>query len=183
MTLSGQKTAILYDFYRENGFSNSIDTIAATLNISKKTFFNRYGSKYNSIVMAFGHWFSILEGRWLEIQGHCNNAVEELVMFMYATKKTMVEERHYYDLILKERCFLKNKEQAIRLEAYPVRAAESTGCGDHFAAGFVSGIMSGKAPEEALRFANACGAVCATGIGAATALQSREQVLEWIRKH
>ena len=80
-------------------------------------------------------------------------------------------------------CFLKNKEQAIRLEAYPVRAAESTGCGDHFAAGFVSGIMSGKAPEEALRFANACGAVCATGIGAATALQSREQVLEWIRKH
>ncbi len=109
MTLSGQKTAILYDFYRENGFSNSIDTIAATLNISKKTFFNRYGSKYNSIVMAFGHWFSILEGRWLEIQGHCNNAVEELVMFMYATKKTMVEERHYYDLILKERCFLKNK--------------------------------------------------------------------------
>ena len=54
-------------------------------------------------------------------------------------------------------CFLKNKEQAIRLEAYPVRAAESTGCGDHFAAGFVSGIMSGKAPEEALRFANACG--------------------------
>ena len=80
-------------------------------------------------------------------------------------------------------CFLKNKEQTIRLEAYPVRSAESTGCGDHFAAGFVSGIMSGKTPEEALRFANACGAVCATGIGAATALQNREQVLEWIRRH
>jgi uncharacterized membrane protein len=32
--------------------------------------------------------------------------------------------------------------------------------------------------EEALRFANACGAICTTAVGAGTALCSRGQVLE-----
>ena len=45
-------------------------------------------------------------------------------------------------------------------------------------AGFVSEILRGASPEEALRFANACGAICTTRIGAGTALKNREQVLQ-----
>ena len=75
-------------------------------------------------------------------------------------------------------CLLKNADAAIRLDAVPVSAVDATGAGDHFAAGFVSELLRGKTKEEALHFANACGAVCATAVGASTALKSREQVLK-----
>ena len=74
-------------------------------------------------------------------------------------------------------CLLKNSRETFRLPACHIRAVDATGAGDHFVAGFASEILRGKANGEALRFANACGAVCATAVGAGTALQSREQVL------
>ena len=35
-------------------------------------------------------------------------------------------------------------------------------------------------PDEAIRFANACGAICTTAVGAGSALKSREQVLAFL---
>lgn len=78
-------------------------------------------------------------------------------------------------------CMLKNKETTLRMPACPVHAVDATGAGDNFAAGFVSEILRGAGREEALRFANACGAICTTAAGAGTALQNREQVLEFMR--
>lgn len=80
-------------------------------------------------------------------------------------------------------CILKNKEMTLRIPACPVHAVDATGAGDNFAAGFVSEILRGARREEALRFANACGAICTTAAGAGTALQNREQVLEFMRTH
>ena len=77
-------------------------------------------------------------------------------------------------------CLMKNAEGACVLPALPIRAVDATGAGDNFAAGFISEILRGKTQEEALRFANACGAICATAVGAATALESRQQVLDRI---
>ena len=74
-------------------------------------------------------------------------------------------------------CLLKNGETTIRLAALPVDAVDATGAGDNFGAGFISEILRGASREEALRFANACGAVCTTAVGAGTALKDREQVL------
>ncbi len=74
-------------------------------------------------------------------------------------------------------CLLKNRETTLQLPALPVQAVDATGAGDNFAAGFISEILRGAGPEEALRFANACGAVCTTAVGAGTALQDRDQVL------
>ncbi len=74
-------------------------------------------------------------------------------------------------------CLLKNRETTLHLPALPVQAVDATGAGDNFAAGFISEILRGAGPEEALRFANACGAVCTTAVGAGTALQDRDQVL------
>lgn len=79
-------------------------------------------------------------------------------------------------------CYLKNASGECHLKAFPIRAADATGAGDHFAAGFVSELLRGAAQEKALRFANACGAICTTEIGAATALRSREQVLQWMKE-
>ena len=77
---------------------------------------------------------------------------------------------------------MKSRGKAVRLPAYAVRAVDSTGAGDNLAAGFVSEILRGKSPEEALSFANACGAVCVTALGAGTALKSREQVLRFMEE-
>ena len=77
-------------------------------------------------------------------------------------------------------CLLKKRETTLRLPPESIEAVDATGAGDNFAAGLVSEILRGASPEEALRFANACGAVCTTAVGAGTALKNREQVLRLI---
>ena len=74
-------------------------------------------------------------------------------------------------------CYFKNAAGSIRLPACNVRAVDATGAGDQFVAGFASEILRGAPAEAALRFANACGGLCATAVGASTALQNRGQVL------
>ncbi len=78
-------------------------------------------------------------------------------------------------------CLLKNESVSIRLPAYPVRAVDATGAGDNFLAGFASEILRNETMDSALRFANACGAICCTAVGAGGALISRPQVLEWMK--
>ncbi len=77
-------------------------------------------------------------------------------------------------------CYFKNAETAIRLPACDVRAVDATGAGDNFAAGLASEILRGAAAPEALSFANACGAICASAVGAGTALRNRDQVLRLV---
>ena len=75
-------------------------------------------------------------------------------------------------------CLYKDRETVLRLPALPVNAVDATGAGDNFVAAFVSERLRGAGPAEALRFANACGALCTTAVGASTALRDREQVLK-----
>ena len=87
-------------------------------------------------------------------------------------------------------CYFRNPEEEIRLPACGIEAVDATGAGDNFLAGLASEMLRGdKAADEMLRdgrirdaltFANACGAVCSTAVGAGTALKSRRQVLELI---
>lgn len=82
----------------------------------------------------------------------------------------------------REGCLLKNRDKSFRVPALPVSAVDATGAGDNLVAGFVTEILRGATPEDALRFANACGAICVSAVGAGTALRSREQVLEFMRE-
>ena len=77
-------------------------------------------------------------------------------------------------------CFFKNAECTCRLPAYEIPAVDATGAGDNFLAGFASEILRGSPASDALRFANACGAICTTAVGAGTALRNREQVLKFM---
>ena len=77
-------------------------------------------------------------------------------------------------------CFFKNTECTCRLPAYEIPAVDATGAGDNFLAGFASEILRGSPASDALRFANACGAICTTAVGAGTALRNREQVLKFM---
>ncbi len=78
-------------------------------------------------------------------------------------------------------CLYKDKETVLRLPALPVHAVDATGAGDNFVAAFVSERLRGAGPAEALRFANACGALCTTAVGASAALRDREQVLTLLK--
>ena len=78
-------------------------------------------------------------------------------------------------------CYFRNEKTEIRLPACAIRAVDATGAGDNFVAGFAAEILRGSEDAEALRFANACGAICTTAAGAGTALRDREQVLRFLQ--
>ncbi len=59
---------------------------------------------------------------------------------------------------------------------FEVRAIDTTGAGDAFAAGFTIALTEGKTPLEAIRFANAAAALATTAMGAQSAMPGREQV-------
>ncbi|MBQ3291759.1 MAG: carbohydrate kinase family protein [Mogibacterium sp.] len=77
-------------------------------------------------------------------------------------------------------CYFRNNEESFMIPAYRMDVVDATGAGDNFIAGFISEILRGSKHESAFRFANACGAICTTKIGAGAALRRREQVIEFL---
>ena len=77
-------------------------------------------------------------------------------------------------------CYFKNREGAFALPPMEIQAVDATGAGDNFVAGLTTELLRGSDIREAIRFANACGAICTMAVGAGTALKSREQVLEFM---
>ncbi|MBR5641167.1 MAG: carbohydrate kinase family protein [Firmicutes bacterium] len=78
-------------------------------------------------------------------------------------------------------CFFKSREESLYLPPYEIEAVDASGAGDNFLAGYVSEVLRGSSVRSALTFANACGALCTTAVGACTALRDRQQVEEWVR--
>ena len=78
-------------------------------------------------------------------------------------------------------CLLRNSNKSIFLPPHKIDVVDATGSGDNFMAGFVSEIIRGSDVRDALTFANACGAICATAVGTGTALRDREQVLRMLK--
>lgn len=77
-------------------------------------------------------------------------------------------------------CYFRNKDTELHLPAHSIDVIDATGAGDNFIAGFVSEKLKGRSDEQALRFANACGAICTTAIGAGAALRGRDQVMDFL---
>ena len=77
-------------------------------------------------------------------------------------------------------CLLKSAHENIRLDACRVSAVDATGAGDNFIAGFALKLLDGEDHASALRFANACGAICTTAVGSSTALKNKAQVEEFL---
>jgi sugar/nucleoside kinase (ribokinase family) len=84
--------------------------------------------------------------------------------------------RHVIIKLGERGCLFRSRDAATALPAFDVQVVDATGAGDNFLAGFVSELLRGNQVREALTFANACGAICCTKLGAATALRNREQV-------
>ena len=80
-------------------------------------------------------------------------------------------------------CLFKNRQERYRLGAFPVKAVDATGAGDNFIAGFISARHRGLGNRDALVFANACGAICASAVGGLAGVKSLEQVENFVREH
>jgi sugar/nucleoside kinase (ribokinase family) len=73
-------------------------------------------------------------------------------------------------------------EQIVHSPAFQVEAVDTTGAGDSFDAGFIyAHAIRGLPLKEALRFANACGALSTTGFGGTAAQPTWEQVLSFLK--
>ncbi len=76
----------------------------------------------------------------------------------------------------KRGCYACSREQSFYMPSFLVKALDSTGAGDNFAAGFMTALAEGKSFVECCRFASAVAAVSVQALGATAGVQSRAQV-------
>jgi len=71
--------------------------------------------------------------------------------------------------------------KVLQSPAFPTETVDTTGAGDSFGAGFIyAHAVRGLPLEEALRFANACGALSTTGFGGTAAQPTSKQVQSFL---
>jgi ribokinase len=75
-----------------------------------------------------------------------------------------------------EGAYLLSDEDAMLVPALDVQAVDSTGAGDAFSAALVVASIEGKSWPEAVRFANAGGALATTRFGTIEAMPTRDEV-------
>jgi sugar/nucleoside kinase (ribokinase family) len=72
--------------------------------------------------------------------------------------------------------------QVVHSPGFRVNAVDTTGAGDSFNAGFIFAYVLERQPlAEALRFANACGALCTTGYGGTDAQPTLRRVQDVLK--
>jgi len=82
----------------------------------------------------------------------------------------------------KKGCYIRTEKDEIRIPAFKVKAVDTTGAGDAFVAGFLTGMINGWDLELTGKFANAAGACCIMEVGAPQGTRPLEKILELMRK-
>jgi len=72
--------------------------------------------------------------------------------------------------------FFKNGKEEIWMEAFRVKVVDTTAAGDAFMAGLACCLSDGQPIQEALKFANAAGALATTKLGAQPSLPTRQDL-------
>ena len=71
----------------------------------------------------------------------------------------------------------------IIFHAYDVDAIDTVAAGDAFNGGFAAAYSEGKPIEEILQWANACGALSTTKLGAQPSMPSYEELISFIKEN
>jgi sugar/nucleoside kinase (ribokinase family) len=77
-----------------------------------------------------------------------------------------------------EGCYLDDGAQAITVPAFTIHVVDTTGAGDTWYGGLVTGMLRGMPLEQMGRFANRAAADCCTALGASAGVQSFQKTLE-----
>lgn len=85
----------------------------------------------------------------------------------------------------KDGCFIKSKNgEMYTIPTYlQVKAVDTTGAGDSFAAGYLAGLTMGWDLYKCGKFANAVGTHCVMEVGASTGIKSMNEILEFMEKN
>jgi sugar/nucleoside kinase (ribokinase family) len=70
----------------------------------------------------------------------------------------------------------------VHLPALEVQVVDTTGCGDGFTAGLLTGLLAGATPDDAAWLGLACGAMVATGLGSDAGIENLGQVLDFLER-
>lgn len=79
--------------------------------------------------------------------------------------------------------YYQDESEKFFIDAFPVKAVDTTGCGDNFVAGFIHGLLRGWTHRECVRFACAAGAVNAMSYGGHLGITGEEQVLKFLNSY
>lgn len=79
-------------------------------------------------------------------------------------------------------CYFRDRDQEFYLPAYRCEVMDTTGAGDNFMAGFITGLLHGWDMKTCCRFASAAGAICASAVGPNSAVTDMEQVKKFLSK-
>lgn len=78
--------------------------------------------------------------------------------------------------------FLFEGDRAERIPAFKAKAADTTGAGDAFVAGFLAALSRGHGIEACIKAGNAAGAICVTKVGSSGTLPGFEKLKEYAEK-
>lgn len=76
--------------------------------------------------------------------------------------------------------YLRTMDIAVKVAPFKIKPVDATGAGDAFVAGFLAGLVKKMPIRKCAEFANAVGAMAATGIGATTGVKSMKETLKFI---
>lgn len=79
--------------------------------------------------------------------------------------------------------YYQDADETFQIGAFPVKALDTTGCGDNFVAGFIHGLLKGWSHKKCVTFASATGAVNAMSYGGHLGVTGEEQILEFLEKN
>jgi len=74
-------------------------------------------------------------------------------------------------------CYLDDGTRAATLPAYPMKVVDTTGAGDAWFGGLLTGLLKGMPLQRMGRFANRVAADCCAALGASAGVQSFERTL------
>jgi len=76
--------------------------------------------------------------------------------------------------------FFKNQDEEIWMDAFPVKAIDTTAAGDSFLGALACGLAEGKPIQEVLKLANAAGALATTKLGAQPSLPGKRELGKYL---
>jgi sugar/nucleoside kinase (ribokinase family) len=137
------------------------------------------------------------QGRWLKTIEPCLSGLDYfLPSYTEAERITSRSEPEEMAVFLQERgvrnvviklgergCYVKAAgSKGLYVEAFKTRVVDTTGAGDSFVAGFLSGLLRGWEPERSARLACAVAALNIQQVGATAGVPTFEQALSFMEK-
>jgi len=80
-------------------------------------------------------------------------------------------------------CIVADNREQHSVPNFKVEVVDTTGAGDAFTAGFISGLLRNLSLEECGRIGNASAALCITEVGARNGLPTLDQLMSFLKKN